>query len=134
MNKKFSYEIDKKTSMMKPNDYSEEELNLIISERFTRIIDNASSIKYNNKYYIPIDVSTGEVVTFMRKTECTVLETYNAEYWCEIEQQYYKLIELENRDRTMKKEINNDKPIEKKKYIPPKDHPWRKNMMLTKYR
>lgn len=47
MNKKFSYEIDEKTSMMKPNDYSEEELNLIISEKFTRIIDNASSIKYN---------------------------------------------------------------------------------------
>lgn len=30
----------------------------------------------------------------------------------------------------MKKEINNDKPIEKKKYIPPTNHPWRKNMML----
>ena len=30
----------------------------------------------------------------------------------------------------MKKEINNDKPMEKKKYIPPKNHPWRKNMML----
>ena len=134
MNKKFSYEIDEKTSMMKPNEYSEEELNLIISEKFTRIIDNASSIKYNNKYYVPVDVITGEVVTFMRKTECTVLETYNAEYWCEIEQQYYKLIELENRDTTMKKEIDNDKPIEKKKYIPPKDHPWRKNMMLSKYK
>ena len=134
MNKKFSYEIDEKTSMMKPNEYSEEELNLIISEKFTRIIDNASSIKYNNKYYVPVDVITGEVVTFMRKTECTVLETYNAEYWCEIEQQYYKLIELENRDTTMKKEIDNVKPIEKKKYIPPKDHPWRKNMMLSKYK
>ena len=70
----------------------------------------------------------------MRKTECTVLETYNAEYWCEIEHQYYKLIELENRDTTMKKEIDNDKPIENKKYIPPKDHPCRKNIMLTKYR
>ena len=33
----------------------------------------------------------------------------------------------------MKKEINNNKPIEKKKYIPPQDHPWRKNMMLRKY-
>ena len=53
MNKKFSYEIDPKTSKMKPNNYSLEELNLIISEKYTRIIDNASSIKYNNKYYVP---------------------------------------------------------------------------------
>ena len=30
----------------------------------------------------------------------------------------------------MKKETNNNKPIERKKYIPPINHPWRKNMML----
>ena len=32
----------------------------------------------------------------------------------------------------MKKEIDNDKPIERKVYIPPADHPWRKDMMLRK--
>ena len=32
----------------------------------------------------------------------------------------------------MRKEIDNNKPLEKKKYIPPKNHPWRKNMMLKK--
>lgn len=130
MNKKFSYEIDEKNSMMKTNNYSEQELNLIISERFTRIIDNASSIKYDNKYYVPINPDTGEVTCFMKKTECKFIITYNAEYWCEIENGYYKLVELENRDITMKKEKDNNKPIEKKKIIPPKNHPWRKNMML----
>jgi len=130
MNKKFSYEIDEKSSMMKLNNYSEQELNLIISERFTRIIDNASSIKYDNKYYIPINPDTGEVTCFMKKTECKFIITYNAEYWCEIENSYYKLVELEDRNATMKKEKDNNKPIEKKKIIPPKDHPWRKNMML----
>ena len=44
----------------------------------------------------------------------------------EIENNYYKLIELEDRDTTMIKEIDNDKPLERKKVIPPKDHPWRK--------
>lgn len=130
MNKKFSYEIDEKSSMMKLNNYSEQELNLIISERFTRIIDNASSIKYDNKYYIPINPETGEVTCFMKKTECKFIITYNAEYWCKIEKSYYKLVELEDRNATMKKEKDNNKPIEKKKIIPPKDHPWRKNMML----
>ena len=67
MNKKFSYEINSNTSKMKPNHYTEEELNLIISEKYTRIIDNASSIKYNGKYYVPIDSNTGEVVCFIKK-------------------------------------------------------------------
>lgn len=130
MNKKFSYEIDEKTIMMKQNNYSELELNLIISEKFERIIDNASSIKYNNKYYVPVNPNSGEVTCFMKKTKCIFIITYNAEYWCEIENSYYKLIELEDRDSIMKKEIDNNKPIEKKKYIPPDNHPWRKNMML----
>lgn len=130
INKKFSYEINSKTSKMKPNNYSEQELNLIISEKYTRIIDNASSIKYNNKYYVPVSLETGEIVCFMKKTECKFIITYNAEYWCEIENNYYQLVELENRDTMMKRESENNKPIERKIYIPPASHPWRKNMML----
>lgn len=126
MNKKFSYEIDPKTTKMKPNNYSEQELNLIISEKYTRIIDNVSSIKYDMKYYIPINPDTGEVVCFLKKTECTVIITYNAELWCKIENHYYILLEIEDRSTMMKKEIENDKPTEKVKYIPPENHPWRK--------
>lgn len=133
MNKKFSYEINSNTSKMKPNHYTEEELNLIISEKYTRIIDNASSIKYNGKYYVPIDYNTGEVVCFIKKTQCTFLITYNAEYWCEIENNYYQLTELESREKIMKKEKDNNLPLEKKKYIPPANHPWRKNMMLRNH-
>lgn len=126
MNKKFSYEIDSKTSKMRTNNYTEEELNLIISEKYTRIIDNASSIKYNTKYYVPINPNTGEVVCFIKKTECTVIITYNAELWCKIENNYYMLLEIEDRSIVMKKEIENDKPTEKVKYTPPENHPWRK--------
>lgn len=130
MNKKFSYEIDERTSMMKQNNYSKQELNLIISERTIRIIDNASSIRYDGKYYVPVDNNTGEVVSYMKKTECIVILTYNAELWCKIENNFYLLEEVEDRNTTMKKEIDSDKPIERKKIIPPKNHPWRKNMML----
>ena len=114
---------------MKSNNYSLEELNLIISEKYTRIIDNASSIKFDTKYYVPVNPNTGEIITFMKKTECIFIITYNAEYWCKIEDNYYQLVELENRESTMKKEKDNDNPVEAKKYIPPKNHPWRKNMM-----
>lgn len=126
MNKRFSYEVNPKTSKMMPNNYTEQELNLIISEKYTRIIDNASSIKYDTKYYVPINPNTGEVVCFIKKTECTVIVTYNAELWCKIETNYYMLLEIEDRSTTMKKEIENNKLIEKTKYIPPENHPWRK--------
>lgn len=131
MNKKFSYEIDEKTSKMKPNNYSEEELNLIISEKHIRIIDNASSIKYNTKYYVPINPDTGEVICYSNKTKCTFIITYNGEYWCEIENNYYLMLEIENRDSIMKKEKDNTKPIERKKYIPPANHPWRKSIKTS---
>ena len=126
MNKKFSYQIDSKTSKMRVNNYTQEELNLIISEKYTRIIDNASSIKYDNKYYIPTNPKTGEIICFIKKTECTFIITYNYEYWCKIEGNYYKMMELESRDTTMKKEKESNKPTERKKYIPPTNHPWRK--------
>ena len=115
---------------MKQNNYSEQELNLIISERVVRIIDNASSIKFENKYYVPVDDNTGEVISYIKKTECLVILTYNGELWCKIENNFYKLVEIEDRNVTMKKEKDNNKPIERKKVIPPKNHPWRKNMML----
>lgn len=133
MNKKFSYVIDKKKSLMRENTYTEEELKLIISERKEKVIDNASAINYNYKYYIPINPDTGEVVNFVKGTKCTLIINYDGDCWSEIENHYYQMIELENRDSIMKKESEiTDPKIEHEhhKYIPPKNHPWRKNMMF----
>ena len=133
MNKRFSYAIDKKTSLMRENTYTEEELKLIISERKEKIIDNASCISYNHNYYIPIDLETGEVINFRKGTKCTLIIDYDGEYIGEIENHYYQMLKLENRDSVMKKESEiTDSKIEKEhhKYIPPANHPWRKNMML----
>ena len=131
MNKRFSYAIDKKTSLMRENTYTEEELKLIISERKEKIIDNASSISYNHNYYIPIDLETGEVTNFQKGTKCTLIIDYDGEYIGEIQDYYYKMLELENRDSVMKKESEiNPTKKEHHKYIPPSNHPWRKNMML----
>ena len=131
MNKRFSYAIDKKNSLMRENTYTEEELKLIISERKEKIIDNASCISYNHNYYIPIDLETGEVINFQKGTKCIFIINYDGEYYAEIENKYYQMLELKNRDSVMKKEseINATKK-EHHKYVPPKNHPWRKNMML----
>lgn len=133
MNKRFSYAVDGKTSLMVENTYTDEELKLIISERKDKIIDNASCISYNKKYYIPINVENGEVTNFQKGTKCTLIIDYDGELIGEIESKYYKMLELENRDSAMKKESEITDSKSKKehhKYIPPKNHPWRKNMML----
>ena len=124
MNAKFSYKINK--TMMKKNNYSDLELNLIISEKYERLIDNASSIKYKNKYYIPVDPNTVEIISFISKTICTLIITYNAELWSKIENKYYIMLEIEKRETVMKKEVKSSIK-EKKKYIPPSNHPWRKS-------
>ena len=131
MNKRFSYAIDKKTSLMRENTYTEEELKLIISERKEKIIDNASCISYNHNYYIPIDLDTGEVTCFMKGTKCIFIINYDGEYYAEIENKYYQMLELKNRDSVMIKE-SEIKSIKKEHHIviPPANHPWRKNMML----
>ena len=132
MNKKFSYAIDENNSLMRENTYTEEELKLIISERKEKIIDNASCISYNHNYYIPINLETGEVTNFQKGTKCTLIIDYDGEYIGEIENHYYQMFKLENRDSVMKKEYEvKAKKKEHHKYVPPKNHPWRKNMMLS---
>lgn len=135
MNKRFSYAIDKNKSLMKKNTYTEEELKLIISEKKDKIIDNASCISNNYKYYIPVNPETGEVTCFSKGTKCIMIINYDGEFWGEIENHYYQLTEIENRDSVMKKEseIETEKK-EHHKYVPPMNHPWRQNMMLKKYK
>ena len=131
MNKKFSYAIDEKNSQMRKNTYTENELKLIISVRKEKVIDNASCISYNRKYYIPTDLETGEVINYKKGTKCTLVIDYDGEYYGEIEDHYYKMLGLENRDSVMTKESETESiKKEHQKYVPPKNHPWRKNMML----
>ena len=115
--------------MMRKNDYTDEDLNLMISEKYTRIIDNASSISFKGKYYIPIDIDTGEIMTYKHKTECTVIVAYDSSYWCQIENVYYVLHELTQKPSIPKcREIKEKNGTPESKYVPPANHPWRKDM------
>ena len=91
MNSKFVYEIDFERNDMRKNTYDFEELNIIISERYLRKIDNSSSIKYKNKYYIPVDIETGEIMSFEQNTIGIIIIAYDNSYWCNIDETIYKL-------------------------------------------
>lgn len=124
MNERFAYPIDSARSVMKENKYSVEELKLIISEKDERIIDNASSIQYNKKYYVPID-NDSNIVHYKHGTKCIVIVNYDYELWCKIENDYYKLKEVEKYVPTPINSVKKKSQV-KKQYIPPANHPWRR--------
>ena len=128
MNSKFAYEIDFERNNMRKNTYNFEELNIIISEQYSRKIDNSSSIKYKGKYYIPIDLETGEIMSFERNTICIIIIAYDNSYWCNINKELYKLYEIKAPEKKVyQKTTKTQEEIKKSKaHKPAPNHPWRK--------
>ena len=118
INERFSYKINPKKNVMRENNYTEDELNLIISIRNERTIDNASSIKYFNNYYLPIDVETGEVISFKSGTKCTVVNSYDNKLFGIIDGNTYMLVLIEKREEENKRATKNG-------FKPNENHPWR---------
>ena len=128
MNSKFAYEIDFERNDMRENTYNFEELNIIISERYSRKIDNSSSIKYKNKYYIPVDIETGEIMSFEQNTIGIIIIAYDNSYWCNIDETIYKLYEIKAPEKKeYQKTTKTQEEINKSKaHKPVPNHPWRK--------
>lgn len=127
INSKFAFKIEEAKTLMRTNRYSKKELSLIISEKYERVIDTGACVKYNMKYYIPINNDNKEVY-FKNKTPAIITIDYNNELWCLIEQEYYKLKEIKRKEYTpamAAREVAEEMKKERKKYIPPANHPWR---------
>ena len=118
INERFSYKINPKKNVMRENNYTEDELNLIISIRNERTIDNASSIKYFNNYYLPANVETGEVISFKSGTKCTVVNSYDNKLFGIIDGNTYMLVLIEKREGENKRATKNG-------FKPNENHPWR---------
>ncbi len=119
MNQRFSCEINPKKNVMRENNYPEDELNLIISIRCERSIDNASSIKYLNNYYLPVDIKTGEIISFKSRTKCTVVKAYDNKLFGIINEKLYILLLVEQRENEISRASKNG-------FKPSDNHPWKK--------
>ena len=119
INSRFSYEINPKRNLMRNNPYTEEELNFIISIRHERTIDNASSLKYFNNYYLPIDIETGEVMSFSSGTKCMIVNTFDNKLFGIINEKTYLLILVEQ-------PTNKKNNASRNGFKPRVDNPWRK--------
>lgn len=126
MNSKFAYEINPERNDMRKNTYTEKELNIIISEQYNRKIDNASSIKYRGNYYVPVDIETGEIISFSQNIICTLVIAYNYTYWCYIENSLYNLSKVKAPEKKIYQKTT--KTIEEinssKAHKPAVNHPW----------
>lgn len=117
MNDKFSYSINQNKNKMTPCNYTKEELNIIISEKYERKIDNASSFKYKNFFYIPVNIDTGELISFPNGTICTVIVAFDETIWCKIDENLYRTTKLEKKiiEDTPIKEMKTQEEINKSK-------------------
>ncbi len=118
MNKRFSYNINPNKNVMRKNDYTNQELNVIISIRSKRTIDNASSIKFCNNYYLLIDDETGEVISFKSGTKCDVVTSYDNQLYGIVNDKIYSLLLVEQQENNIRASKNGFKPNN--------DNPWRK--------
>ena len=127
INNLFSYDIDPNKNDMSANPYTTEELNIIISEQYSRKVDNASSIKYKNVYYVPIDIETGEIMSFSQNTLCTVIISYDNNYFSQINDKIYKLFKIDApQKKVYQKTTKTQEEINRSKaHKPAPNHPWR---------
>jgi transposase len=123
-NAKFAIPVDSIKSVfeMQPD---VENINLTLSVLANRKIDNGSCIKFNNKYYLPVD-QNGHAVHYRKGTSGMVIKAFNAEMFFCVDEKVYALDELPEHELSSRNFDFAASPKEpKKRYIPPMNHPWK---------
>jgi transposase len=103
----------------------DEQINLILSVLTSRKVDNGHCIKFNNKYFKPVD-HKGYPVYYHKGTSGMVIKAFNNDLFFCVGETVYALDEVPLHERKSKNfdfETTVDKP--KKRYIPPMSHPWK---------
>lgn len=110
-------------------------INQILAVRTLRKIDQGHCIKFQNKYYSPVN-EKGKKVCFMPGTEALVLKTFDKDLLVMIGDHVYELKEVQEHETHSKRfDKEQDKPKEKapkKPFKPAADHPWNKSYQLMK--
>ncbi|GHU41431.1 hypothetical protein FACS1894111_03720 [Clostridia bacterium] len=127
-NQRFALPINHSSSVFEKQP-SAEEINLILSVLAPRKVDGGSCIKYHNKYYLPID-ARGLAVHYRKGTAAIAIKAFDGELYCSINDISYALEEVKIHQEAspafapivLKKEP-------RKRYVPPKDHPWRSSFL-----
>ena len=122
-NKEFALPINYTTSVFELVDKNLINNTLAIISK--RVFDKGCSIKYKNKFYLAYKGT--QQINFCRSTKCLVIQTFDGRLLCNVDDELYQLVELEDRQK-YSSNFDIQQPEKKKKYtghIPPITHPWK---------
>lgn len=128
-NNRFALPINYSTSVFEMVDKSL--INNTLSIISKRVFDRGCSIKYKNKTYLAY--KGNRQMNFCRNTKCLVIKTFDDKLFCNVDNELYRLVELEETQQ-YSKTFDLEQVEKKKKYtghIPPISHPWKQEAYLA---
>ena len=128
-NNKFALPINYATSVFEMVDITL--INNTLSIISNRVFDKGCSIKYKNKTYLAY--KGNRQINFCRNTKCLVIKTFDDRLLCNVDDELYQLVELEETQQ-YSKNFDLEQREKKKKYtghIPPISHPWKQEAYLA---
>ena len=122
-NKRFALPINYTTSVFEMVDINLINTTLAIISK--RVFDKGCSIKYQNKIYLAYKGT--KQINFSRNTKCLVIKTFDGKLLCNVDDELYQLVELDDTQK-YSKNFDLEDHHKKKKYtghVPPLSHPWK---------
>ena len=125
-NKKFALPIHSSRSVfeMQP---SKDKINLILAILNERTVDCGHSIQFNRQHYRMLD-KNGKQVHYRKGTKVMTIQAFDGGLYCCVnDKDIYSLEQIpEHEEKSKELDEDYQKPGERKPYIPPMNHPWRR--------
>ena len=104
-----------------------EQLNLILAVLTERTVDSGHCIQFKNHYYRMMD-KRGMQTHYRKGTKAMIIQAFDGSLYCCVnDKDIYALEEVPEREARSKEfDADYEKPTPKKRYIPPMNHPWRR--------
>ena len=127
-NEKFALPIHSSKSVFETQP-SDEKINLILAVLNERTVDCGHSIQFNHNYYRMIDCN-GKQIHYRKGTKVMTIQAFDGRLFCCVnDKEVYALEQiLEHEEKSKELDADYQKPKEKKPYIPPMNHPWRRSL------
>ena len=104
-----------------------EKINLILAVLCERTVDTGHCLRHSNKYYRMID-ERGMQIHYRKGTKVMFIQAFDKQLYCCVNDKDVYLLEEIPEHEAKSKDLDADykKPATKKKYLPPMNHPWRR--------
>ncbi|MGN0455009.1 MAG: ISNCY family transposase [Ruminococcus sp.] len=107
-----------------------QKINYTLAVLSGRVFDSGSTISFKNKHYQATD-EYGKLVCFMKGTKCLVIEALDGQLLVTVDEHVYALKEVsKNAKVSPSLDLEAKKKRNRKRYIPPMSHPWKRESFM----